>query len=169
MFFTFYLQARSAQDLFSCSGKSTRLLFQNVEGLLEHIQKLDISMGFSNVVECNMTGTKCHAKTIESEGNACCEQTRETPCNNLNDNIIANDFENDEIVFVHSEQNRYRFYPMSQASKQESCIALGIPYAPLEDRTFERRTQELGIPSLSKEITGDGNCFSEQFHIVSHI
>ncbi|XP_052695810.1 uncharacterized protein LOC128174255 [Crassostrea angulata] len=165
-YFTFDSHSRSPQGLFSCSGKSTRLLFQNVEQLLEHIQKLAISMGFSSIVECNITGAICRAKKLEEEKKVCCtstEQSGENECENTTD--CDGDSDDDAIVFIRNEENRFRFCPLSNALKEEFCIELGIQYAQIEVTSVETPNKELGIPNLTIPITGDGNCF---FRAVSY-
>lgn len=51
--------------MFSPNGKSTRLLFKSVDDLFMHIQTLARSMGFSDVVECNLTGVNCCSVSME--------------------------------------------------------------------------------------------------------
>lgn len=55
---------------------------------MEHIQKLAISMGFSGIVECNITEATCRAKKFEEERKVCCtstEQSGENKCENSTD------------------------------------------------------------------------------------
>lgn len=70
VYFTFDSHSRTAQGLFSANGKSTRLLFKSVDDLFMHIQTLARSMGFSDVVECNLTGVNCSSNSMDMVNNS---------------------------------------------------------------------------------------------------
>ncbi|XP_062609123.1 uncharacterized protein LOC134270887 [Saccostrea cucullata] len=63
-FFTFDPHSRSSQGLLSVTGKSTRLLYQTFQEIYEHIWSLALSMGYSAVVDCEITGVHCSLKQI---------------------------------------------------------------------------------------------------------
>lgn len=129
LYFTFDSHSRSSQGLFSHSGRSTRLLFRNIDDLYIHIQSLAKSMGFSNVVECNITGVKCNSVSIEMNNqdlqNAS-DMITENSGNNLTEKHV-DDCEN-EVLFLQSEMGRFRFCPITASLKKELCSLLDIPY-----------------------------------------
>lgn len=65
MYFIFDSHSRSPQGLLSQSGLSTRILCSNVNELFVLIKRLASSMGFTNLVECNLTGARCFSNTID--------------------------------------------------------------------------------------------------------
>ena len=63
-FFTFDPHARTYQGMQSSTGKCSRILYETVNHLFEHIQNLARSMGYSQDVECNLTGVHCKMSFI---------------------------------------------------------------------------------------------------------
>lgn len=165
LFFTFDSHSRTSQGLFSHSGRSTRILFKNIDELYMHIQMLAKSMGFSSVVECNITGVKCNSITIEHD-----KKDSENACRMMNKNHEHNLKENhadeceNEVVFLQSEMGSFRFCPITEDLKEELCNVLAIPYTQ-KSRNCATPTRLLGKPCLSAQIIGDGNCF---FRAVSY-
>lgn len=164
LFFTFDSHSRTSQGLFSHSGRSTRLLFKNIDELYIHIQKLAKSMGFSNVTECNITGVKCNSISLERNGENL--QNAYEMINENHDNITKEHVDGceDEVVFIQNEMEKFRFCPMKEDLKQELCNILGIQYTQ-NSRNYEIPTRLLGKPSVSTQIIGDGNCF---FRAISY-
>lgn len=133
VFFTFDSHSRSSQGFFCPNGRSTRLLFISIEELFMHIQTLAKSMGYSNMVECNITGVKCNSISIERE-------SRKIDCSReINNDIHQNSLEHciddchDEVVFLRSEEERFKFCSMSHDTKQELCNKLGLPCTQTND------------------------------------
>lgn len=123
------------------------------------------SMGFSSVVECNITGVKCNSITIEHD-----KKDSENACRMMNKNHEHNLKENhadeceNEVVFLQSEMGSFRFCPITEDLKEELCNVLAIPYTQ-KSRNCATPTRLLGKPCLSAQIIGDGNCF---FRAVSY-
>lgn len=124
-----------------------------------HIQSLAKSMGFLNVVECNITGVKCNSMSIEMNNqdlqNAC-NMITENSGNNLTEKHV-DDCEN-EVLFLQSEMGRFRFCPITESIKKELCSVLAIPYTQ-NSRNCEKIIRILGKPCVSKQIIGYGNWF----------
>lgn len=154
LFYTFDSHSRSTRGLFSVNGKSTRLLFESVQDLLEHIQNLATSMGFSNIVECNITGARCRANSLEqqiSNNRIAGNQTEKNRCDNSTDFSVVDNHDNDDLMFLHCEGHRFQFCPMSEALKLECCNELGLPYFQKDENTIEMHTRELGRPSFFEQ------------------
>lgn len=83
------------------------------------------SMGFSNVVECNITGVKCNSISIEHDN-----KDLENACGMINKNhehILkekhADECEN-EVVFLQSEMGKFRFCPITEDFLEQYLILL---------------------------------------------
>ncbi|XP_062606132.1 uncharacterized protein LOC134267940 [Saccostrea cucullata] len=61
-FFIFDSHARCSQGYLSVRGKSTRILKKDVQDVCLHLRSLALSMGFSRIVECELTGVLCSLK-----------------------------------------------------------------------------------------------------------
>lgn len=157
MYFIFDSHSRSPQGLLSQSGLSTRILCSNVNELFVLIKRLASSMGFTNLVECNLTGARCISNTIDP--------IRKNPQFSREEVIpdpkVPNTVENDdEISVLHTDHGRLNFCQISESTKQKSCKTLGLPYSETKTgESIEKTLRELKKPSLTQKITGDGNCY----------
>lgn len=132
-----------------------------------HVQSLAKSMGFSNVIECNITGVKCNSISLERNGGNLENAWEMINENHHDDSSITKEYVDDcedEVVYVQSEMEKFRFSPMKDDLKQESCKILGIPYTQ-NNRSCEIPSRQLGKPCVSTQIVGDGNCF---FRAISY-
>lgn len=166
VFFTFDSHSRTSKGLFSSNGRSTRLLFNSIEELFMQIQTLAKSMGYSNMVECNITGVKCNSKSIERENKKfnCPRDTNNDIHQNSLDHCTTDC--HDEVIFLRSTKERFKFCSMSHDTKQELCNKLGLPCSQIRDlRVIETPSRVLGKPCMNKQINGDGNCF---FRAISY-
>lgn len=162
VYFTFDSHSRTTRGLFSPNGRSTRLLFKSVDDLFMHIQTLARSMGFSDVVECNLTGVNCCSVSMEIVKNV--PKTDE----NLTENNQQLNKENrgDEVLYLHSEKETYRFHCLPESTRQQLCNVLGIKYSDVETiKNCEMSEKELGKPCVCEEIIADGNSF---FRAISY-
>lgn len=71
-----------------------------------------------------------------------------------------------EVLFLHKEEDEFRFCPVTEGLKRELCNELGIPYTQTRiNERIEVPSRALGQPCASKQINGDGNCF---FRAISY-
>lgn len=66
-FFSFDSHSRYSVGMLSMFGNSTRILFKDVAEVYTYIQDLAISMGYSNSIECNLTGISCKMNLIAND------------------------------------------------------------------------------------------------------
>ncbi|XP_062580136.1 uncharacterized protein LOC134242119 [Saccostrea cucullata] len=171
-FFTFDSHSRSSEGLLSVNGKSTRVLFENLDRVCAYLQALARSMGYIRNVECNVTGAYCKMKCV-SETRSQFDQKREdisseklsfdeSPRNAFPSHITSFDagIENDDLVFISIEDEQFNFVPLISDTKKVICRKLKIPFlcygVPPENQPFEK---QLGKPCDEHKISGDGNCF----------
>lgn len=122
-FFAFDSHSRSSDGMLSISGKSTRVLLHNVAEVYSHIQNIALSMGYSNNIECNLTGVTCAMSSIENvrindtevqNDNESFE--RSTVLEEMNDGTHDQD---DDVMFISQEQFQFSFVPLSSHLKQD--------------------------------------------------
>lgn len=113
-------------------------------------------MGFSDVVECNLTGVNCSSISIEMV-NTNSRTDRELNEINQQHSVEKSD---GEVLYLCSEEETFRFCCISESKRQELCNVLGITYFEVgNSRNFAIAEKELGKPCVCKEIIADGNCF----------
>ena len=155
-FFTFDPHARTVQGMQSNTGKSTRVLYENLNQLFEHIQSLALSMGYSQDVECNLTGVHCRMNFIANPTDLAGDVENEFECSISVE--TTDEFVHDDVTFVCHEQTQFTFMPLSVNLKKHVCNKLNVPY--MENSGYIHCTQhDLSKPDTEKEIVGDGNCF----------
>ncbi|XP_062569582.1 uncharacterized protein LOC134231612 [Saccostrea cucullata] len=178
-FFTFDPHSRSKSGCMSVSGRSTRILYQSVDDIYNHILSLAMSMGISGITECEITGVDCSVSQfattdkhfIEIEPGKCTEQNKDLKLavqENV-DLLTANvqsdangfqSFANDDVQLICSESHSISFLPLSNTVKLQLCQTLGIPQSGTNSNVEQDCfVQEAGAPSEYVEIEGDGNCF----------
>lgn len=64
-YFTFDSHSRSTEGYLSENEKSTRVLYRTVHDLFIHIVTLARSMGYSETVQCEITGVLCSIKQFQ--------------------------------------------------------------------------------------------------------
>lgn len=176
-FFTFDSHSRSSDGLCNVNGNSSRLLFQNIDQVYAHLERLAHSMGFSKGVECNLTSVSCKLNSLRNV----CGLVVEKDISNISRTTdlpvktsIEECDENDDLVFIRHEQSNFDFIPLSPESKENICHDLNIPYITTTDANEMSSRMNLTKPMIEKKIAGDGNCFfraisfsltnSEDFH-----
>ncbi|XP_078340180.1 uncharacterized protein LOC144627323 [Crassostrea virginica] len=172
-FFTFDSHSRSCEGFQSECGRSTRILYDSVQGVYNHIVFLALSMGFSAAVECEITGVQCSIRQfeLETQGNTEIHQgqldgevNQLSNCTNPEDtttrmtNIDSEDSDDIDITRIENASNM--FLPLSAEEKEHICNILGISYAFSEESENEdMAVQDLTEPLTCVEIEPDGNCF----------
>lgn len=150
--------------MLSMFGKSTRILFQNVDEVYTYIQNLALSMGYSNSVECNLTGVLCKMNLIANDSSVLMEEGEiDTKCEETNMSVessLQTCEEEDDLILIGQEQLQFRFIPMNSSLKKDLCKTLNIPYISLNDYVaIQCFSSNMTSPSQEKQILGDGNCF----------
>ncbi|XP_062593070.1 uncharacterized protein LOC134254555, partial [Saccostrea cucullata] len=167
-YFTFDSHSRSSSGCMSLNGKSTRILYQSVYNIYNHILSLALSMGFSGITDCEITSVDCSvrhfASTDKTERLEIIEKNEEqnlTFQENANISIVHTEsVEDDDVEFVYSESQNIRFCPISQGMKEQLCQIMGIPHTNTIDNDVQYcHVQEVGAPLECVEIQRDGNCF----------
>ncbi|XP_062581675.1 uncharacterized protein LOC134243443 [Saccostrea cucullata] len=178
-FFTFDPHSRSQSGCMIVSGRSTRILYQSVDDIYNHILSLAISMGISGITECEITGVDCsvsqfattdkHVIEIEpgkytqqnKDLNLAVKENRDLLTANVQSD--ANGFQsvaNDDVELICSESHSISFLPLSNSVKLQLCQTLGIPHSGTNSNVEQDCfVQEAGAPTECVEIEGDGNCF----------
>ncbi|XP_062614313.1 uncharacterized protein LOC134276047 [Saccostrea cucullata] len=181
-FFAFDSHSRSSDGMLSVTGKSTRILFQNVNEVYSYLQGLAFSMGYSEGVECNLSGVTCKMNYIASVSALLEEEEDDTsklPKSSelLVETTVESCDRNVDVIFVGHEQLQYSFIPLTNDMKKQICHELNIPFIcrrnACEVQCYKTNITE---PRFEKEIIGDGNCFfravsfsltnSEDFHNI---
>ncbi|XP_078315563.1 uncharacterized protein LOC144619975 [Crassostrea virginica] len=163
-FFAFDSHSRSLDGMCSFSGKSTRVLLQNVIEVFSHLENLAISLGYSESVECNFTGVCCKNSSISYVGDLHEEDWvdicsfSENGQSFMNVESEANEG-NDDLIIISQQQIQYKFTPLSATLRTRLCQNLNIPYMGENDDDFQRSVEYLGNPKSEITIESDGNCF----------
>ncbi|XP_062614203.1 uncharacterized protein LOC134275940 [Saccostrea cucullata] len=180
-FFAFDSHSRSSDGMLSVTGKSTRILFQNVNEVYSYLQGLALSMGYSEGVECNLSGVTCKMNFIANVSTLLEEEEDTSNLPRSSELLVETTVEscdrNDDVIFVGHEQLQYSFIPLTNDMKKHICQELNIPFISRRN-AVEVQGQRTNIkePSFQKETLGDGNCFfravsfsltnSEDFHNI---
>ncbi|XP_078340715.1 uncharacterized protein LOC111117892 [Crassostrea virginica] len=170
--FTFDSHSRSREGFQSECGKSTRILYESVQDVYNHIMHLALSMGYSAAVECEITGVQCsirqfelgrqvdtqiHQVQLDGEVNELTDNTN-PECTTRMTNIDTEGTDDVDVTRVEKAQNM--FFPLSSDEKEKICNILGISYALSEESENEDMTvQNLTEPLTCVDIEPDGNCF----------
>lgn len=173
-FFSFDSHSRTSEGMLSSLGKSTRLLFQNVDQVYMHLINLAVSMGYSKNVECNLTGVHCKMTLIVQAENKADEVQNCLPDVNELEMSCLND---DSVIYVSNNYEQFDFLPLNNEEKINICLKLNVPcLSNSQNELVHCVRQDLADPSSRKEILADGNCFfraisfsltnTEEFHNV---
>ncbi|XP_062613488.1 uncharacterized protein LOC134275232 [Saccostrea cucullata] len=178
-FFAFDSHSRSADGMLNVSGKSTRVLLQNVNEVYSHLQSLALSMGYSKSVECNVCGVTCRMNFIANDSELLEEEENIGKISQRQELSVETTVEtsntNDDLIFISHEQVQFSFCPLTMILKKHLCHILKIPYICTENSDNIQCTRtNIREPRCEKNILGDGNCFfravsfsltnSEDFH-----
>ncbi|XP_062611086.1 uncharacterized protein LOC134272924 [Saccostrea cucullata] len=180
-FFAFDSHSRSSDGMISVTGRSTRILLQNVSEVYSHLLGLAFSMGYTKGVECNLTGVCCKmgdianvSELLEIDENI--DRKSQGSKLSLETTHETGDAD-DDLIFIGDEQLQFTFIPLSTNFKKALCEILNIPFSSIGNSGDVNcfRTN-ISQPLIEKEIIGDGNCFfraisfslanSEDFHYV---
>ncbi|XP_062602888.1 uncharacterized protein LOC134264626 [Saccostrea cucullata] len=171
-FFTFDSHSRSSLGNMTFNGKSTRILYQSVYDIYNHVLSLALSLGLSGIIECEVTGVDCSVKKLTSsdERGLQIEQTEvshdfmesnqpfEENANTLN--ASSQSVADDDVEFVCSESHSIDFLPLCSSMKDQLCEIMGIPQSnKVHDDEHVCYVEEIGAPTGCVEIQRDGNCF----------
>ncbi|XP_062618494.1 uncharacterized protein LOC134280069 [Saccostrea cucullata] len=183
-FFAFDSHSRSSDGMLSVTGKSTRILFQNLNEVSLYLKSLALSMGHSEGVECNLSGVFCKMDSISNVSTLLEEEedSRKLPKSSelLVETTVESYEKNDDVIFVGHEQLQYSYIPLTNDMKKHMCQELNIPFI-CRQNIGEVQCYRTNItePRVEKEIIGDGNCFfravsysltnSEDFHDIMRI
>lgn len=129
----------------SANGKSTCKIVQSVDEVHMHIIELAHSMGFSNAIECEITGMSC---------------MQIAPRENT-ENVQAYPPSDDNIVCIQQEEPpQTAFEQLSMNSKQMLCSILRIPVLAEKLSNCKKKYKKIaGSPHQCLSVLGDGNCF----------
>lgn len=168
-FFAFDSHSRSSDGMLSMSGKSTRVLLSNVYEVFSHIQNLARSMGYSNNIECNLTGVSCSMNATDDDGNLLRVKKDAAVVNERSmfseDTFVKTSDRDDDLIFVGQEQFQFSYIPLNSNLKKDLCQKLNVPYICMENSTdIQHSISCMTTPRLERQILGDGNCF---FRVVS--
>ncbi|XP_062587579.1 uncharacterized protein LOC134249219 [Saccostrea cucullata] len=168
-YFTFDSHSRTSSGCMSSNGKSTRILYQSVYNICNHILSLALSMGFSGITQCEITRVDCsvrHFASTDKTEHLEIAQKNEDPNmafqENANISIVHTEsVEDDDVEFVYySESQNITFFPISQSIKEQLCQIMGIPHSNRIDNDVQNcHVREVGAPIECVEIQRDGNCF----------
>ncbi|XP_062609537.1 uncharacterized protein LOC134271330 [Saccostrea cucullata] len=175
-FFTFDSHSRSFNGMLNVSGKSTRVLFQNVSELYSYLKSLALSMGYSKDVECNLSGVNCKMNFIANDNGLHEENISERQELTM-ESAVETCSRNDDLMFLSQEQLQFSFVPLTMDIKEHLCEMLNIPFICKENSDNIQCTRtNIAEPIFERNISGDGNCFfravsfsltnSEDFHHV---
>lgn len=153
--FVFDSHARCPKGYVSFTGKSTRIIFKDVEEVFLHIKSLALSMGYSRTVECELSGVLCRFKEFFI-GEVCVDESEGTSKQGLvssseseadelgekleGDNLLKTDcilsnqlemMQTNEIVIVGEEMKQQNFIPLSTEKKRKLCKDLNVPYCDI--------------------------------------
>lgn len=149
-FFSFDPHSRSSCGMLSMFGKSTRVLFQNIDEVYSHLQDLAHSMRYSQSIECNLTGVYCKMNSIFNVSNLLKEE-KDIAKEKSNATIESGDGE-DDLVFIRQEQLQFCFTPLNAVFKKDVCQKLNIPYIYNENSSdFQSSKTNMTRPRLEKK------------------
>lgn len=167
--------------MLSMFGKSTRVLFKDVDEVYTYIQDLAISMGYSNSVECNLTGVSCKMNLIANDSSVPMEKSDIVTNFEETNKSVKSSFqtcdEEDDLIFIGQDQMQLKFIPLNSSMKKDLCQKLNVPYiCSNESVAIQCFSSNMASPRQEKQILGDGNCFfravsysltnSEDFHNI---
>ncbi|XP_062577465.1 uncharacterized protein LOC134239308 [Saccostrea cucullata] len=169
-YFTFDSHSRSSLGNMAFNGKSTRILYQSVYDIYNHVLSLALSLGLSGIIECEVTGVDCSVRKLSSTDERCLQneqtevshelresnQSFEESANTLNESCQS--VADDDVEFVCSESQSIDFLPLSSSMKNQLCEIMGIPQSNKVDNDV-CHVEEIGAPTGCIEIQRDGNCF----------
>lgn len=131
-FFAFDSHSRSSGGMLSMCGKSTRVLLNNVYEVFSHIQNLARSMGYSNNIECNLTGVSCSMNATDDDGNLLMEKQDAAVVNERSmlseETFLKTSDRDDDLIFVGQEQFQFSYIPLNSNLKKDLCQKLNVPY-----------------------------------------
>ena len=161
-FFTFDSHARSPEGFQCANGRSTRIMYESIQEVYNHVFSLALSMGCMGALECDITGVHCSVRPVSLDKEHSIEEiSNAEELNNLADYqcSISEMNNTDEVEFVWGEKNQMQFLPLSSEEKESLCEILGIPYSENDCENQHQYGKEITVPLNSVPIEPDGNCF----------
>lgn len=130
----------------SANGKSTCKIVKTVDEVHMHIIELALSMGFSNAIECEITGMCCKKDGIEE--------------NVENEQVQAHNLMSCDVVYIQQEKTpKTEFHQLSANTKLTLCSNLQIPFLAKKLCSEGKKPDTARSPLQCKIVLGDGNCF----------
>lgn len=167
-FFAFDSHSRSSDGMLSMFGKSTSVLLNNVSEVFSHLHNIALSIGYSNSIECNLTGVSCKMKSIECVENLLEQNDAgelfERPVS-LDQMSVGTHDQNDDLIFISQQQVQFSFLPLPLNLRENLCQKLNVPYISNGDSVnMQCSRTNMTTLRLEKEILGNGNCFFQSCH-----
>lgn len=107
-FFLFDSHSRTSSGRMSANGKGTCKIVKTVDEVHMHIIELALSMGFSNAIECEITGMCCKKISIEE--------------NFENEQVQAHHLTSCDVVYIQQEKTaKTEFHRLSANAKLTLC------------------------------------------------
>ncbi|XP_062622277.1 uncharacterized protein LOC134283815, partial [Saccostrea cucullata] len=122
-FFTFDSHSRTAEGYMSVNGCSTRILHESIEDVYNHVLSLALSMGYSEMIDCEITGVKCSIRKIEADKKQ----------NGMHSSSNLQLVPDDDVEVVSTESHKISFRPLSADKKIDLCETLGISLSNYEE------------------------------------
>ncbi|XP_061180157.1 uncharacterized protein LOC133188671 [Saccostrea echinata] len=137
----------------SLNGYSTRILYKSIEDVYNHVLLLALSMGYSEMIDCEITGVNCSISKIEA-------YEAQNDMHSSTKLQLVPDCGDVDFEVVSTESHKISFRPLSGNRKIELCQTLGISFSSYEKVSEPTLfTQEAEAPDDCVRIQGDGNCF----------
>ena len=172
-YFIFDSHSRTCDGYQTPNGKSIRIIHDCLFDVQQHILSLALSMGLTNIVDCEITGVNCLIMQLNDPASIKkMIQDSETDVNtpHVENNECQSMFESDDSVEYLSEEKSRPAEISSEnmlfeANKRKICEELNLIFS--EERcNLNTRTVEIeGTEMHCQNIEGDGNCF---FRAISY-
>ncbi|XP_061169173.1 uncharacterized protein LOC133178496 [Saccostrea echinata] len=165
-FYIFDSHSRCCQGYISVNGKSTRILVKSVYDVYLHLVSLALSMGFSRIVECELTGVMCSLKQFDfaplkededMQSHSDTDVLGSAPGNALSESRER--LYESEVIFLSEESKKHKFIPLSIKKQEELCRKLGLSFSLTGRDCYAESLMDMGAPTQFKDIAKDGNCF----------
>lgn len=125
----------------SANGKSTCKIVKTVDEVHMHIIELALSMGFSNAIECEITGMCCKKVGIEE--------------NVENEQVQAQNLMSCDVVYIQQEKTpKTEFRQFSANAKLTLCSNLKIPFIAKRLCSEGKKPRDSRVTSSMQNIFG---------------
>lgn len=176
-YFIFDSHSRTPEGYQTADGKSIRIIHDTLIDVQQHILSLALSMGFTNVVECEITGVVCTMTQVEDDtsidfvlpDDMISAQIHERD-NSRQSNFVEISQRDDSIVFLSEEKARSPNVfssdeLLTEIVRKEICKELDLVFTDKEQHSNMSIIEIDGTKLHCRNIKGDGNCL---FRAVSY-